>query len=102
MGCFISVDMKSFYASCECQARGLDPLSTNLLVADPTRSDQTICLAVSPSLKAIGVPSRPRLFEAKRAIEKYEKRPLDSGIRKRKNLKDMPEVFAGFPLQAFL
>ena len=74
MGCFISVDMKSFYASCECQARGLDPLTTNLLVADPTRSDQTICLAVSPSLKAIGVPARPRLFEAKRSIEQYEKR----------------------------
>lgn len=74
MGCFISVDMKSFYASCECQARGLDPMKTNLLVADPSRSDQTICLAVSPSLKAIGVPSRPRLFEAKRAISDYEKR----------------------------
>lgn len=74
MGCFISVDMKSFYASCECQARGLDPLTTNLLVADPSRSDQTICLAVSPSLKAIGVPGRPRLFDAKRAIADYEKR----------------------------
>lgn len=72
MGCFISIDMKSFYASCECRARGLDPLTTNLLVADDSRSDQTICLAVSPSLKAIGVPGRPRLFEAKQAIEKYE------------------------------
>ena len=57
----------------ECVARGLDPLNTNLLVADDTRSDQTICLAVSPSLKAIGVPGRPRLFEAKRAISDYEK-----------------------------
>lgn len=54
-------------------ARGLDPLTTNLLVADDSRSDQTICLAVSPSLKAIGVPGRPRLFEAKRAIRDYER-----------------------------
>ena len=65
--------MKSFYASVECVARGVDPLKANLLVADPTRSDQTICLAVSPALKAIGVPSRPRLFEAKQAIRRYEK-----------------------------
>ncbi|MBR4343495.1 MAG: DNA methylase [Lachnospiraceae bacterium] len=64
--------MKSFYASVECVSRGYDPLKTNLLVADDSRSDQTICLAVSPSLKAIGVPSRPRLFEAKRAIANYE------------------------------
>ena len=61
--CFIAIDMKSFYASVECVARGVDPLKANLLVADPSRSDQTICLAVSPALKAIGVPSRPRLFE---------------------------------------
>lgn len=74
MGCYIAIDMKSFYASVECVARGYDPLTTNLLVADESRSDQTICLAVSPSLKAIGVPSRPRLFEAKRAIADYEKR----------------------------
>ena len=69
---YIAIDMKSFYASVECVARGLDPLKTNLLVADSSRSDQTICLAVSPSLKAIGVPGRPRLFEAKQAIRKYE------------------------------
>lgn len=72
MSTYIAIDMKSFYASVECVARGLDPLKANLLVADPTRSDQTICLAVSPALKAIGVPSRPRLFEAKQAIKKYE------------------------------
>ncbi len=70
---YIAIDMKSFYASVECVARGLDPLKANLLVADSSRSDQTICLAVSPALKAIGVPSRPRLFEAKQAIRKYEK-----------------------------
>lgn len=70
---YICIDLKSYYASVECVHRGLDPLKANLLVADPTRSDQTICLAVSPSLKAIGVPSRPRLFEAKQAIRKYER-----------------------------
>ena len=70
---YIAIDMKSFYASVECVARGLDPLKAYLLVADSSRSDQTICLAVSPALKAIGVPSRPRLFEAKQAITRYER-----------------------------
>ena len=68
----ICIDLKSYYASVECVARGLDPLKARLLVADETRSDQTICLAVSPSLKAIGVPARPRLFEAKQRIREYE------------------------------
>ena len=71
--CFICCDMKSFYASVECVYRDLDPLKANLLVADESRSDQTICLAVSPSLKAKGVGSRPRLFEAKQAIDRWEK-----------------------------
>ena len=70
--CYICIDLKSYYASVECVARGLDPLKARLLVADETRSDQTICLAVSPALKAIGVPSRPRLFEAKQAIRLYD------------------------------
>lgn len=69
---YICIDLKSYYASVECVARGLDPLTTRLLVADESRSDQTICLAVTPALKAIGVPSRPRLFEAKQAIRAYE------------------------------
>lgn len=73
MSIYIAIDMKSFYASVECAARGLNPLKANLLVADESRSDQTICLAVSPALKAIGVPGRPRLFEAKQAIRKYER-----------------------------
>lgn len=60
---YVAIDLKSFYASVECKERGLDPLTTNLVVADPERTDKTICLAVSPSLKAFGVPSRPRLFE---------------------------------------
>ena len=68
----ICIDLKSYYASVECVARGLDPLKARLLVADETRSDQTICLAVSPALKAIGVPARPRLFEAKQAIARYD------------------------------
>ena len=72
MGTFICCDMKSYYASVECVYRDLDPLKANLLVADEERSDQTICLAVSPSLKAKGVPGRPRLFEAKQAIKKWE------------------------------
>ena len=69
---YIAIDLKSYYASVECVQRHLDPLTTNLLVADESRSDKTICLAVSPSLKAMGVPSRPRLFEAKEAIRLYE------------------------------
>ena len=69
---YAAIDLKSYYASVECVARNLDPLTTNLLVADESRTDKTICLAVSPSLKAIGVGSRPRLFEAKQAIRLYE------------------------------
>ena len=60
---YIAIDLKSFYASVECVERGLDPLSTNLVVADASRTEKTICLAVSPSLKAYGIPGRPRLFE---------------------------------------
>ena len=60
---YVAIDLKSFYASVECVERGLDPLRTNLVVADAERTEKTICLAVSPSLKAFGVPGRPRLFE---------------------------------------
>ncbi|MFC5221029.1 Y-family DNA polymerase [Bifidobacterium leontopitheci] len=60
---YLAIDLKSFYASAECVARGLDPLTTNLVVADASRTEKTICLAVSPSLKAYGLPGRPRLFE---------------------------------------
>ena len=69
---FICVDLKSYYASVECVYRGMDPLKANLLVADESRTDKTIVLAVSPALKAIGVPGRPRLFEAKQKIREYE------------------------------
>ena len=60
---YIAIDLKSFYASVECIERGLNPMTTNLVVADAARSEKTICLAVSPSLKSFGVPGRPRLFE---------------------------------------
>lgn len=60
---YIAMDLKSFYASVECVDRGLDPLKTNLVVADASRTQKTICLAVSPSLKAYGIPGRARLFE---------------------------------------
>ena len=68
----VCIDLKSYYASVECVARGLDPLKARLLVADETRSDNTIVLAVSPALKAIGVRSCPRLFEAKQAVRLAE------------------------------
>ncbi len=61
---YIAIDLKSFYASVECLERGLDPMTTNLLVADESRTDKTVCLAVSPSLKAYGISGRARLFEA--------------------------------------
>lgn len=60
---YLAIDLKSFYASVECVERGLDPLNTNLVVADPSRTEKTICLAVSPSLKSYGIPGRARLFE---------------------------------------
>ena len=60
---YLAIDLKSFYASVECVERGLDAMTTNLVVADLSRTEKTICLAVSPSLKAYGVPGRPRLFE---------------------------------------
>lgn len=60
---YIAIDLKSFYASVECMDRNLDPMTTNLVVADESRTEKTICLAVSPSLKAHGIPGRARLFE---------------------------------------
>lgn len=71
---YCCIDLKSYYASVECVDRGLDPLATNLVVADESRSDGTICLAVSPSLKALGVPGRPRLFEVKQKLAEIERR----------------------------
>ena len=72
---YIAIDLKSFYASVECVARGLDPLTTNLVVADVSRTDKTICLAVSPSLKAYGIGGRARLFEVQQRLRQvnYER-----------------------------
>lgn len=66
---YIAIDLKSFYASVECVERGLDPLTTNLVVADVSRTDKTICLAVSPSLKSYGIPGRARLFEVVQKVK---------------------------------
>lgn len=76
MKSFVAIDLKSFYASVECVERGLDPLTTHLVVADTSRTEKTICLAISPTLKAYGLPGRARLFEviAKVRSINYERR----------------------------
>lgn len=66
---YIAIDLKSFYASVECMERGLDPMTTNLVVADASRTEKTICLAVSPALKSYGIPGRPRLFEVVQKVK---------------------------------
>ena len=66
---YIAIDLKSFYASVECVERGLNPMTTNLVVADSSRTEKTICLAVSPSLKAYGIPGRARLFEVVQKVK---------------------------------
>ncbi len=71
---YIAIDLKSFFASVECVYRGLDPLTAKLVVADTSRSDKTICLAVTPALKALGVPGRPRLFEVKQKIREINEK----------------------------
>ena len=73
---YMCIDLKSFYASVECRERNLDPLDTNLVVADESRTDKTICLAVSPSLKSYGLGGRCRLFEAKQKVKEinYQRR----------------------------
>ena len=66
---YVAIDLKSFYASVECQERGLNPITTNLVVADSSRTEKTICLAVSPSLKQYGIPGRARLFEVEQKVK---------------------------------
>ena len=66
--CYAAIDLKSFYASVECIQRGLDPMTAHLVVADPSRTSKTICLAVTPALKALGIPGRPRLFEVEQRV----------------------------------
>lgn len=81
---YMAIDLKSFYASVECVERGLDPLKTNLVVADRSRTSKTICLAVSPSLKSYGIPGRARLFEAEETVrrENAKRKLLSRGCLK--------------------
>ena len=88
---YISIDLKSVYASVECMERGLDPLNTNLVVADASRTQKTICLAVSPSLKAYGIPGRARLFEVEQKVKEANARRQ---TRAPKNIIDGKSVFA--------
>ena len=70
---YIAIDLKSFYASVECMQRGLDPMTTNLVVADESRTEKTICLAVSPALKTYGIPGRTRLFEVVQRVREVNR-----------------------------
>lgn len=78
---YLAIDLKSFYASVECVARGLDPLTTNLVVADQSRSEKTICLAVTPALKSCGIPGRPRLFEVVQKVKEVNARRRQKAAR---------------------
>ena len=76
---YICIDLKSFYASVECVERKMDPLKTNLVVADTSRTNKTICLAISPALKKYGLPGRARLFEVIKKVKEI------NSIRREKN-----------------
>ena len=78
---YLAIDLKSYYASAECAARHLDPLTTNLVVADASRTEKTICLAVSPSLKSYGIPGRARLFEVVQRVKEINNGSLRDAIR---------------------
>ena len=98
---YIAIDLKSYYASAECAARKLDPLSTNLVVADSSRTDKTICLAVSPSLKAYGIPGRARLFEVIQAVKKINADRLARAVRLGKAaVRDGKPAFTGSSFDA--
>ena len=97
---YIAIDLKSFYASVECQERGLDPLRANLVVADTSRTDKTICLAVSPALKAYGISGRSRLYEVIQRVREINKerreairyRPFTGSSIDAVELKENPEL----------
>ncbi len=94
---YIAIDLKSFYASVECADRGLDPLDTNLVVADSSRTEKTICLAVSPSMKSLGLPGRCRLFEVNEKIadvnrERRKKARLASKSWSKRKLEQNPSL----------
>ena len=76
---YLAIDLKSFYASVECHDRGLDPLRTHLVVADEERTDKTICLAVTPSLKSYGISGRGRLFEVRQRVREANAARQQSG-----------------------
>ena len=97
---YIAIDLKSFYASVECVDRGLDPLTTNLVVADVSRTEKTICLAVSPSLKAYGIGGRARLFEVvQRVREVNNERKRSAGWRMTGKSYNDPELKANPSLE---
>ena len=110
---YIAIDLKSFYASVECVERGLDPLTTNLVVADASRTEKTICLAVSPSLKSYGIGGRARLFEVVQKVREvnFQRQRLAPGYRltgksiQDKELKEHPELavdyIAALPRMAY-
>lgn len=75
---YMAIDLKSFYASVECIAHDLDPLNANLVVADNSRTDKTICLAVSPALKSFGIPGRPRLYQVEQQVYKLNRQRMDT------------------------
>ena len=81
MRAIIAIDLKSFYASVEARERGLDPLTTNLVVADASRTEKTICLAVSPSLKSCGISGRARLFEVVQRVREVNRQRLSDLAR---------------------
>ena len=81
---YIAIDLKSYYASLEAIERGLDPLTANLVVADASRTEKTICLAVSPALRSFGIPGRPRLFQVIQKVKEINSERLSSAIRQKK------------------
>lgn len=101
---YIAIDLKSFYASVECVERGLDPLRTNLVVADVSRTEKTICLAVTPSLKAYGIPGRARLFEVNQRLSEVNAirrsrapgRTFTGSSSDDRQLKEHPELSVDF------
>lgn len=85
---YAAIDLKSFYASVECVERGLNPLTTNLVVADKSRTEKTICLAVSPSLKSYGISGRPRLFEVIQQVKKINAQRIEDAALKKEQEKE--------------
>ena len=97
MKTYLAIDLKSYYASAECAARHLDPLTTNLVVADESRTEKTICLAVSPSLKEYGIPGRARLFEVIQKVKEVNTRRLQAAIQSHTALNQNGRLSLGEP-----